>query len=97
MLGNDDAFRGISSCVTLEDHPLNTSDHLATLCSLDLAHVRHAVSPAFPSQPLDWPQASETAATTQYAKTCDDIVRPLLGKNYSSIEEVEDYIKTVRK
>ena len=29
VLGNDDALRRVSSCVTLDDHPLNTSDHLA--------------------------------------------------------------------
>ena len=97
MLGNDDALRGLSSCVILEDHPLNTSDHLAILCTLDLAHLRHPAPFAFPPQPLDWNHSSTTGATTQYVKTCDDIIRPLLGKDYSSIEEVDADLKFVCK
>ena len=97
VLGNDDALRGLSSCVILEDHPLNTSDHLAILCTLDLAHLRHPAPFAFPPQPLDWNHASMTGATTQYAKTCDDIIRPLLGKDYFSIEEVDADLKFVCK
>ena len=62
VLGNDDALRGVSSCVTLDDHPLNTSDHLAIFCTLDLTHIRHPVTSAFLSQPLDWHQARGSEA-----------------------------------
>ena len=31
-IANLDALRGILSCVTLEDHPLNTSDYLLLSC-----------------------------------------------------------------
>ena len=91
-----DALRGVSSCVTLDDHPY-TSDHLAILCTLDLTHIRHPVTTSFLSQPLDWHQARGSEATLHYAGTCDDIVRPLLEKDYSSIGEVEEDLRTVCK
>ena len=95
VLGNIDAVRGISSCEILEGHPLNTSDHLPILCSLNLTHVRHPISTAFPTKRLDWSQAFKTGTIAQYAKSCDDIARPLLGKDYSYIEEVNEDIHAV--
>ena len=95
MLGNIDAVRGISSCEILEGHPLNISDHLPILCSLNLTHVRHPISTAFPTKHLDWSQAFKTGTIAQYAKSCDDIARPLLGKDYSCIEEVKEDIHAV--
>ena len=37
VLANQDALRGISSCVTLEENPLNFSDHLPIKCSINLS------------------------------------------------------------
>ena len=97
VLGNDEALKGVSSCNTLEGHPLNTSDHLPIRCTFDLSHVRHPSSPAFPIRHLDWYQAKKTGSVTQYARFCNEIVTPLLEKDYSSIEEVNDDIKAVCK
>ena len=39
IISNSDAFTGISSCSTLKEHSLNTSDHLPISCSLNLTHI----------------------------------------------------------
>ena len=95
VLGNSDAVRGVCSCNTLEEHPLNTSDHLPIYSTFDLTHVRHPIPPAFPFQHLDWYQAKKTGLATQYARICNETVSPLLGKDYSSIEEINVVCKKI--
>ena len=81
VLTNQDGTRGISSCSTLEDHPLNTSDHLPILCTLDVTHLRVEPAPVFPSIHLDWSKAVKAQDIHLYSNAIDDIVRPLLGKD----------------
>ena len=88
-------MRGVSSCITLEDHPLNTSDHLPIQCTVDMTHLRYPTSPAFPSQPLNCSDGEKLPQTLQYAKATDEIVRPLLNKVFHSIEEIDHEIKQV--
>ena len=71
VITNRDSFRGIEFCVTLEDHPLNTSDHLPIKCSLDISHISYPTSPASPTSPLDWDEGKRTLQTSLYAT--DDI------------------------
>ena len=85
ILANLDVSSGIS-CVTLEDHPLNTSNHLPVTC---LSHFRSPTTPAFPSQTLNWVEGEVSLCTTRYANCSDNIAHPFLGKYYTSIEEVE--------
>ena len=51
-IANLDALRGIFSCVTLEDHPLNTSDHLPLSFFMEFSDLRYEISPVLPTQPL---------------------------------------------
>ena len=95
VLVNYDAIRGVSSCITLEDHALNTSDHLPIKCTVDLTHLRYSASTTFPSQPLNWTEGEKSHHTTLYAKATDEIVRPLAQKEFHSIEEVDFVIKYV--
>ena len=46
-------------------------------------------SPAFPTQPLDWKVGAKYFHTIKYANACDNITHPFIGKEYSSIEEIE--------
>ena len=92
---NQDSLRGISSCVTTEDHPLNTSDHLSIKCCLDLSHLRCPTILAFPKQPLNWVQGEKSLSTSDYAKETDNVAHPLLGKDYTSIEEIEGDLQHV--
>ena len=79
ILEKNDAVREICTCNTLEEHSLNTSDHLPIHCTFDVTHMRHPIasSPAFPSQHLDWHQAKRTGLATQYARICNETVSPL--------------------
>ena len=95
VIVNQDAMRGVLSCSTLEDHPLNTSDHLPIRCTVDTTHLRYPTSPAFPFQPLNWTGGEKSLQTLLYAKATDDIVRPLLNKDFHSIEEIDYEIEQV--
>ena len=95
VLANQDALREISSCVTAEDHPLNTSDHLSIKCCLDLSHLRCPTILAFPKQPLNRVQGEKSLSTSKYAKETDNVAHPLLGKDYTSIEEIEGDLQHV--
>ena len=68
VLANQDALSGIFSCVTAEDHRLNTSDHLSIKCFLDLSHLRCPTILAFPNQPLNWVQGEKSLSTMQAIK-----------------------------
>ena len=46
-------------------------------------------SPAFPTQPLAWKVGAKYFHTIKYANACDNITHPFIGKEYSSIEEIE--------
>ena len=43
------------------------------------------MSPAFPTQPLDWKVWEKYFHTIKYANACDNITHPFVGKEYSSI------------
>ena len=88
IISNSDAFRGISSCSTLEEHSLNTSDHLPISCSLNLTHIRVPPMPLFPSNDLDCSTAVKEHSVLLYSNASDDAVRPLLSKDYSSIDDL---------
>ena len=77
VIANQDAARGINTCVTLEDHPLNTSDHIPVTCSYPRA-LHSQIIPAFSSQILNWAQGETSLSTINYAKSSDDIARPFL-------------------
>lgn len=97
VLANQDTFKGISSCVTLEDHPLNSSDHLPIRCTINISHLRHPSPPAFLSQSLNWVAGAKQQHTLMYANATNEIVHPLLNKDYSSIDEIEHDLQTVCK
>ena len=95
-VSNIDASRGISSSCTLDEHPLNTSDHLPVLCSLNLTHIRCPPAPAFPNPfSLDWAQAVSDGSVSQFSLATDNAVRPFLNKDYSCIEDLESDILSV--
>ena len=63
---------GIPNCSTLEEHSLN----MPITCSL----------PSIPSNDLDCSTAVKECKVLLYSNTTDDAVRPLLSKDYSSID-----------
>ena len=79
----------------MEDHPLNTSDHLPIVSKLN---VDLPLSVSLKSQPtLDWNRANNDGSVSSYVSLSNDLVKPLLAKDYSSIHEIEADICHVSK
>ena len=95
MIGNLATSFLMTSCCTMEDHPLNTSDHLPIVSKVNV-DLPLSVSPK--SQPtLDWNRASNDGLVSSYVSLSNDLVKPLLAKDYSSIHEIEADICHVSK
>ena len=75
-------IRGISNCSTLEAHSLNTP----ITCSLNLPYIQASPMPIIPRNDLDCSTAVKEHKVLLYSNTTDDAVRPLLSKDYSSID-----------
>ena len=86
-----------ASCVTLEDHPLNSSDHLAINCTIKILHLQRVPPPAFLSQPLNWAGKGNQLHILKYANTTNEIIHPLLDKDYTSVYKIECDLQSVCK
>ena len=96
LIMNQDGSRGVSSCSVTEEHPLNTSDHLPVSCSLDISHLRSEPATTFPTSSLDWAKAGRSREVMLlYSKATDDIVRPLMEKDYSCIDDLDQDVQHV--
>ena len=86
----------LNSCSIIEDHPLNTSDHLPVVSKLNLRLLPSPVSlKCNPS--LDWDRAKKDGSILSYGSLSNDLVKPLLKKIYSTIQEIEVDISHVSK
>ena len=95
VLGNLPLSTGLLACDTLEDHPLNTSDHLPIVTKLDFKPLLSSTKVSSRCPPLDWARSLSDGSANTYATLSDDLVRPLMDKDYSSIEELEKDISHV--
>ena len=84
----------MESCETLEDHSLNTSDHLPIVTRLNLSLLPSQI-PIASSSSLNWDRSVKEGSVSIYTSLSDDVVRPLLEKDYSCIEEVDQDIEFV--
>ena len=97
-ISTSDAFRGLTTCSTVDEHPLSTSDHLPISCVLDLAHVRDTPKSAIPLDTLDWLKAVEEGKILEYSQATDNAVRFLLNKDCSFVEDLnQDILSTASK
>ena len=81
--------------VTTLDYMIDTSDHLPIVSKLNV-DLPLSMSPK--SQPtLDWNRASNDGSVSSYESLSNDLVKPLLAKDYSSIHEIEADICHVSK
>ena len=90
VIGNVALAEMLQSCETIDDDPLNTSDHLPILTRLASQH--QPPSQKAPKKPvrLDWDLAACDRSAFMYAAQVEAIVNQLLEKkNYSSIDEIE--------
>ena len=61
-------------------------------CSLDVSNIRY---PTQPASLLDWAKGKKSLQASLYAAATDDIVRPMLGKEFDTIDELNDEIQHV--
>ena len=96
IIGNFTTSTVMVACRVEEEHPLNTSDHLPISSKLNLSMLT-TVSTTPNHIALDWTSAIRDNCISQYASQTDQVVSPLLNKDYSSIEEIEADISHVSK
>ena len=97
VIGNVALAEMLQSCETLDDDPLNTSDHLPILTKLASQH--QPPSQEAPKKPvrLNWDLAARDGSALTYAAQVEAIINPLLEKDYSSIDEIEADLLIVSK
>ena len=80
VIGNVALAEMLQSCETLDDDPLNTSDHLPILTRLASQH--QPPSQEAPKKPvrLDWDLAAHDESGFTYAAQVEAIINPLLEK-----------------
>lgn len=95
ILCNHDAFGGLTACSTLEDHPLDTSDHLLVSCSMALLILLKKCFHESTKPP--WLKTSTERGNHIYCTLWEtnDIVQPLLNRDYSSVEELNSDMLSV--
>ena len=95
VIGNAALANVLQSCETLVDDPLNTSDHLPILTKLAFTPKIFSQNAQDKSTRLNWDLAAHNGSTSEYAAQVEEIVKPLLEKDYSSIGEIETDLSLV--
>ncbi len=85
------------SCRTLEDDPLNTSDHLPILSKLSLKVQSVSQADVTKRTNLNWNLATQDGSSSEYASQVEEIIRPLLRKDYSCVAEIDSDLTCVTK
>ena len=78
---------------TLNDHPLNTSDHLPLSVSVLATPTLAEESGRGPS--VNWDRAVQSNLIPEYIARVGPLLSPLLGRSYSSVEELEQEVSSV--
>ena len=94
MLVNLSGSYLITSSAVLEDHLLNTSDHLPLQTSLEVRPTQ-TQGVASMSPKVDWSKVGNGSCIVQYQTAINGLVRPLIGNNYESIAQVEQELNLV--
>ncbi len=89
VVGNHAISNFLTSCRTIEDHPLNTSDHLPLSINLHLKSPPSAPPSSKCCSPLNWRASVTNGSSVTYANRTDDLVCRLIDKDYSSIDELD--------
>lgn len=94
VVGNHAISQLLTSCCSMDDHPLNTSDHLPLSLNLRL-RIPSSTLASNSSSPLNWRAATTDGSSATYAKCSDDLVRHLIEKDYSSVDELDSDLSSV--
>ena len=93
---NQSASYLVSTTSIHDDHPLNTSDHLALSAVLEVS-VDHSRNGDHANQRprVNWKVASTSPYLKEYSAEVEKLVFPLIGSSYDSITQIEREIQLV--
>ena len=89
VVGNLALATVLVSCRVVQDHPLNTSDHLPIISNLNLSLLTSVPSPRGHSPHPDWNSGQRQGRLSHYASLTDEAVSTLHIKDYSTIPEID--------
>ena len=83
--------------VRLNEHPLNTSDHISVSAVLGMQAVGKSQLLDFEGSRtlIDWRKARTSNAIDAYSREIGKLLLPMVGKSYTSVEELDADIKRV--
>ena len=86
ILVNQSASYLITDSEVLDNHPLNTSDHLAVHAAMEINPILSCKDTS-ETQRVNWKKAmSDQPCIQSYQRAVDVILRPLIGNTYDSIQ-----------
>ena len=94
ILCNQAAAYLCSTVSTLEDHPLNTSDHLPLAVAVDSA-VSQTVDQKKHDNSINWNKGISDGSVSDYSHRVSQMVLPLIGRAYDSQDDLDSEIMTV--
>ena len=97
VVGNSALANILSSCSTLNDHPFNISDHFSITLKVDLSLTNSSQSSPPVPKVLNWELSLNVGSVFTYSSLSDDLVKSLMDKEYSCIEELDKDISLVCK
>ena len=95
VVGNLALSTVLVSCRVVQDHPLNTSDHLPIISNLYLRLLTSVPTPRGHSPRPDWNSGQRQGRLSHYPSLTDEAVSTLHIKDYSTIQEIEADISSV--
>ena len=94
VFANQCASYLIKSTAVLEDHPLNTSDHLPVYTSLEVNPVL-TCDDVLKIPQVNWSKVGEGHSIGQYQTAINDLIRPLIDNDYDNVTQIERELKLV--
>ena len=91
IICNQSATFICSSASTLDDHALNTSDHLPLKVVVDNV-VLQDVEQNGPGKKINWTKAESDGSLSADTQNISSLISPLIGRDYTSIDELDTEI-----
>ena len=90
ILVSHDTTEYMLQCFTHDPAPLNNSDHLPITATLQLSHSAAIPQEQLTKNRIHWAKALKGTHLCGYQKSVSSLVAPLIGRSYSSAEEIND-------
>ena len=92
ILVSHDTTEYMLQCFTHDHAPLNNSDHLPITATLQFSHSTAIPQEQLTKNRIQWAKALKDTHLHGYQKSVSSFVAPLIGRSYSSAEEINDEI-----